>query len=354
MSNSDTHSAKYNYPGSLISCVLRLAVREKLKKALSNSLCLICLFLISFLVVPGNAASQNNYNNILILLSDNKDVYLDVATTITNSTIKYCRNHGLACQNSNYDIVHISSYNQQINKNYKAIITLGTHAAIVSGNNIHNIKIISALIPKNSALIQKNLNNNPNQHFLYLDQPPGHSLALIKALSNRFEDIGIIVDSKDQETVEALQSAAMRLKLNLLIEQIFFTNEQVGESLNNLLESIDIFLTTPDTKIHNKSTVSNILLSTYRKRVPLIGFSSAYVKAGALAAVYSSPEDIAYQVRDNIIAYFSSKNIPLEQQMGKYFSVLFNTDVARSLGFPIKSESKLKSKMMDYLRHDFE
>ncbi|MBV2091531.1 MAG: hypothetical protein KUF72_11660 [Candidatus Thiodiazotropha sp. (ex Ctena orbiculata)] len=259
----------------------------------------------------------------------------------------------MSCQNSNYDIVHISSYDQQTHKNYKAIITLGTHAAIVSAKNIRDITIISALIPKNNVMIQENLSTNPKQHFLYLDQPAGHSLALIKALSSRFEDIGIVVDSKDQATVESLQNAATRLKLNLLIEQIF-SNDQVGTAINTLLERIDIFLTTPDTNIHNKSTVSNILLSTYRKRVPLIGFSSAYVKAGALAAVYSSPEDIAYQVRDNIIAHFSSQQIPLEQQMGKYFSVLFNTDVARSLGFPIKSESKLKSRMMDYIQHDFD
>ncbi|MEW8625063.1 MAG: ABC transporter substrate binding protein [Candidatus Thiodiazotropha sp.] len=353
MTGSETHSAKQNRQGWVCRCALRQPVIEKTNSSLVISLFVLVIFFLSFFLTPGIVASQNNYNNILILLSDNKDVYLDVATTITNSTIKYCRNHGLSCQNSNYDIVHISSYEQQIHKNYKAIITLGTHAAIISGKNIQDITIISALIPKNNVLIQENLKANPNQHFLYLDQPQGHSLALIKALSSRFEDIGIVVDSKDQGTVESLQKAALRLKLNLLIEQIF-SDEQVGAALNNLLERIDILLTTPDTNIHNKSTVSNILLSTYRKRIPLIGFSSAYVKAGALAAVYSSPEDIAYQVRDNIIAYFGSKQLPLEQQMGKYFSVLFNTDVARSLGFPIKSESKLKSRMMDYIRHDFE
>ncbi len=352
MTGSETHSVKQNRQAWLCRRTLRGPAKEKKNSSLENSLFILAIFFLFILLIPGIVVSKNNYNNILILLSDNKDVYLDVATTITNSTIKYCRNHGLSCQNSNYDIVHILSYNQQIHKNYKAIITLGTHAAIISGKNIHNTTIISALIPENNVSIQENLKANPNQHFLYLDQPSGHSLALIKALSSRFENIGIVVDSKDQATVESLQKAAIRLELNLLIEQIV-SHDQIGAALNNLLERIDILLTTPDTNIHNKSTVSNILLSTYRKKIPLIGFSSAYVKAGALAAVYSSPEDIAYQVRDNIIAYFGSKRIPLEQQMGKYFSVLFNTDVARSLGFPIKSESKLKSRMMDYIRYDF-
>lgn len=353
MTGTETHSAQHVYPARVCLCAFKRPFKGNNNKPLPKTLSILALLFSLLSLLPGSALSQNDYKNILILLSDNKDVYLDVATTITNTTIKYCRNHGLSCQNSNYDIAHISSYDQQTHKNYKAIITLGTHAAIVSAKNISDITIISALIPKNNVMIQENLTTNPKQHFLYLDQPAGHSLALIKALSSRFEDIGIVVDSKDQATVESLQNAAMRLKLNLLIEQIF-SIDQVGTAINTLLERIDIFLTTPDTNIHNKSTVSNILLSTYRKRVPLIGFSSAYVKAGALAAVYSSPEDIAYQVRDNIIAHFSSEQIPLEQQMGKYFSVLFNTDVARSLGFPIKSESKLKSRMMDYIQHDFD
>ncbi|MEJ2619849.1 MAG: ABC transporter substrate binding protein [Candidatus Thiodiazotropha sp.] len=331
----------------------RAIFRETLNRPLGVIRSLFAIIFCAFIIFPESAQSANNPNNILILLSDNKDVYLDVATTITNSTIKQCRNLGLDCQNSSYDIVQISSYDQYTHNDYKAIITLGTRAAIISSKNIQDITIISALIPKNNTLFKERLHNNPNQYFIYLDQPPGHSLALIKVLSSRFEDIGLIVDSKDQEMVEALQEAALRLKLNLLIEQIF-SKDEVGESLNNLLQNIDIFLTTPDTKIHNKSTVSNILLSTYRKRIPLIGFSSAYVKAGALAAVYSSPEDIAHQVRDNLIVLYNSKPIPREQQMGKYFSVLFNTDVARSLGFPVKSESKLKSRMTDYIQHDFE
>lgn len=313
---------------------------------------LLLTLLYSILIFSSDIVlAQDKYENILILLSDNKDVYLDVATTITNSTIKYCRNHQIRCANSNYDIVHVSSYDNQAQKNYRLIITLGIHAAIFSQKNILGYEIISALIPKSNLLIKEAIHNRSNQHFLYLDQPLFNSLALIKALSSRFDNIGVLVDSKDVDSIDSLNNASRELDLNIFIENIAST-ELVGKALNNLLDKIDIFLATPDTNIHNKSTVSNILLSTYRKRIPMIGFSSAYVKAGALAAVYSSPENIAHQVRDSIIDYFSNRQIPKEQQMSKYYSVLFNTDVARSLGFPIKSESKLKAQMMDFIEND--
>ncbi|MCG7990275.1 MAG: hypothetical protein JAY99_06165 [Candidatus Thiodiazotropha lotti] len=345
-SQSSCNSGLYRY-------ALSIFANHNFKRIPTQHTLLVGSLLFLFSFIPAPVIPQDEGNNILILLSDNKDVYLDVATTITNSTIKYCRNQKLECQNSNYDIVHISNYDHQSHRNYRVIVTLGTHAALALGKSSNNITIISALIPKNNVLIEESLGANSNQHFIYIDQPLSHSLALIKTLSSRFKEIGVVVDSKDLGTVESLQHAAMKLDLNLQTEKVS-SSEYVGTALNSILEKIDIFLATPDTKIHNRSTVSNILLSTYRQRIPLIGFSSAYVKAGALASVYSSPEDLAYQVRDNIVAEFSLQTIPKEQQMGKYFSVLFNTDVARSLGFPIKSESKLKSRMMDYIEHDFD
>jgi ABC-type uncharacterized transport system substrate-binding protein len=341
-----------NLPGRLVKAGACVALKLSKKYKINFKFFLFTLlYIIS--VFPAFCFTQEDHKSILILLSDNKDIYLDVATTITNSTIKYCRNHNLTCQNSNYDIAHVSSYNKQSHKNYRLIITLGIHAAIFSKNNIPDTKIISALIPKNNPLIMETSDSRPDHHFLYLDQPLGRSLALIKTLSSRFRNIGVLVDTEDEETMTLLTSTAKAFALKLSLETTK-SNQQVGTALNNLLDRVDILLATPDTNIHNKSTVSNILLSSYRKRVPLIGFSSAYVKAGALAAVYSSPENIAHQVRDSIVAYFTSQPIPAEQQMSKYFSVLFNTEVARSLGFPNKSESKLKAQIMDLINNDSE
>jgi ABC-type uncharacterized transport system substrate-binding protein len=334
----------------------RVSTKNK-KSGFRRNLCskrqLFILLFSILLISPDATIAQHKNANILLLLSDNKDVYLDVATTITNSTIKYCRNHSLSCQNSNYDISQVSSYDNLLDKDYDLIVTLGIHAAIFAKNKIHGIKIISALIPKNNPLVKEIAQTNSHQSFYYLDQPLGHSLALIKALSNRFQNIGIIINISDMITLESLSNSAKEYDLNLVAETVK-SSENVGIGLNNLIDNIDIFLATPDTRIHNKSTVSNILLSNYRKRIPVIGFSSAYVKAGALAAVYSSPEDIAHMVRDGIISYFSGKKLPKEQQMSDYFSVLFNTDVARSLGFSIKSETKLKEQMTDLIHDDSE
>ncbi len=303
--------------------------------------------LLSFLSLTSNhAATEGTLNNVLILLSDNDDVYLDVATTITNTTIKWCRNHELACQNSNFDIVQISSYESQPHRDHQLVITLGIQAALFTQKHFSQTPTISALVPKHSKAIENSAHNNPQQYYLYLDQPIERSLLLVKALSERFKNIGVLLTEQDQRELSRLNELAKALNLTIRVGEVA-SSENIGTALSRILDDIDTFLALPDSNIHNKTTVSYILLSTYRKRIPLIGFSSAYVKAGALAAVYSSPQDIADQVRDNVVDYFKGRKLPKFQQMDAYFSVLFNTDVARSLGFPIKSETRLKSAMME-------
>ncbi|MEW8327923.1 MAG: ABC transporter substrate binding protein [Candidatus Thiodiazotropha sp.] len=306
------------------------------------------LFL-STLLSAGSACAGDN--SILILLSGNDDVYLDVATTITNSTIKLCRNRSLACQDTNFEIGQISSLDKPLAQNYRLIVTLGIKAAVYAKENLADNLTLSALIPQSSNILSATQASDSDQYYFYLDQSLHRSIALISALSDRFKNIGVMISDTDDASARRLEASAYKLDLNLHLEKIN-SAKHIGTSLNRLLQSVDILLAVPDTKIHNKSTVSNILISAYRKRIPLIGFSSAYVKAGALAAVYTSPEDIAYHVRDNIAKIYSGENIEGKEQTAKYFTVLFNSDVARSLDFPIKSESELTEKMVRISKDD--
>jgi ABC-type uncharacterized transport system substrate-binding protein len=80
-------------------------------------------------------------------------------------------------------------------------------------------------------------------------------------------------------------------------------------------------------------------LTTYRNRIPLIGFSAAYVKAGALAAIYSTPENIADQLAELTAQSLSAAGAVKQIISPKYFSVSINSRVARSLGVQLKLDS---------------
>ena len=74
-----------------------------------------------------------------------------------------------------------------------------------------------------------------------------------------------------------------------------------GEDINRVLNQhrpAEVLLAMPDSAVYNTDNVRNILLSTYRHKQGVIGFSADMVKAGALATTYSEIEDIDAQVAE--------------------------------------------------------
>jgi hypothetical protein len=57
---------------------------------------------------------------------------------------------------------------------------------------------------------------------------------------------------------------------------------------------VDALLAVPDPLVFNSQTAANILAAAYRRRIPLIGFSPAYTRAGALVSLYSTPDQIGF------------------------------------------------------------
>jgi hypothetical protein len=106
-----------------------------------------------------------------------------------------------------------------------------------------------------------------------------------------------------------------------------------GDDINRLLGQIaqtDALLALPDSRIYNAENFRNILLSTYRHKQGVIGFSGDMVKAGALATTYSEIEDIDAQVEEIAAAYVAGGELPAPQ-FPRYFRTVVNEGVARSL-----------------------
>jgi len=113
-----------------------------------------------------------------------------------------------------------------------------------------------------------------------------------------------------------------------------------------LLVHSDVFLSLPDPGIYNRHTISSILLTTYRYRVPLIGFSKSSVRAGALAAVYSSAQQIARQTATTIPLWLTNTgHYATKISYPEQFSVAINKQVARSLGIDMPDGSSITQRL---------
>jgi ABC-type uncharacterized transport system substrate-binding protein len=107
--------------------------------------------------------------------------------------------------------------------------------------------------------------------------------------------------------------------------------EEIYPALKQALSEAEVVLALPDPLIYNSASLQNILLTTYRARIPLVAFSPAYVKAGAVLAVYSTPAQVTRRAVEMLRQWQSGRGLPSPQKP-REFEVVVNERVAASLG----------------------
>lgn len=172
---------------------------------------------------------------------------------------------------------------------------------------------------------------------IYLDQPWERQLSFIQAALPRHQTVGLLYSSDTHITLPRLPRGMSLNAQSTSVENLFATLESV-------LNHSDVLLVVPDSEIYSSSNVRNILLTSFRYKVPLIGISQAYVNAGALGAVFSTPEQIAGQTVETIISFSRNGQLP-EPQHPVLFDIALNQQVARSLGIALDTPDAIRERM---------
>ncbi|MCM2306460.1 MAG: hypothetical protein NDI91_03190 [Sulfuritalea sp.] len=167
---------------------------------------------------------------------------------------------------------------------------------------------------------------------VYLDQPPWRQLELIRLALPNVRKVGMLVGAESKGHLPALEKAAKERGFELAVTAV--EADGLFEALQSVLPNADVLLALPDPAVFNSQTAANILTAAYRRQVPLLGFSPAYVKAGALLALYSTPTQVGVRGGESLRQALTGKALPAPQ-WPREFTVAVNQDVARSLGFAL-------------------
>jgi ABC-type uncharacterized transport system substrate-binding protein len=205
-----------------------------------------------------------------------------------------------------------------------------------------DVPVLSVMVPKAGyeALLEKHLLRKKSKTIsaIYLDQPWNRQMSFIQAALPKHGIIGILYSPNTHIVLPRLPQG---MSLNAKSVR---SGETLFAALENILESSDVLLVTPDSEIYSSSNLRNILLTSYRKKVPLIGISQAYVNAGALCAIFSTPEQIAWQAAEAIISFAQNRQLP-EPQYPASFSIGINQQVANSLEIEIAPPEIIRQSM---------
>jgi len=219
-------------------------------------------------------------------------------------------------------------------------VTLGMDAAVMLARSELRAPVLCALLPRQSferVLRESGRRVSAQFSAVYLNQPLSRQLDLVRLALPQASRVGVLFGGESQSQETLLDEAAQGRGLKLVGIHVK-PEEPVFSGLKRILDEADLLLALADPQIYNSSSIQNILLASFRAQVPMLAFSPAYVRAGALLAVYSTPVQIGQQAGVMASAVLQGKGLGLPQYP-QDFSVSVNEHVARSLGLNLDPQA---------------
>lgn len=310
----------------------------------------ILLLAAGLITLPGSLLSADPSREITILLSGQADVHLqmlrsleqqfgritDPATRVTPVTVD-TRDIGQG-EFAESDLI-------------VAVGTLATRQLIQA--NVA-VPAISVLVPKLTFDSMTGNHRPPSLSAIYLDQPPARYLSLSRSIVPGRNRVGIIWGPTSIDESSDYLAAANRIGVSLVTGQQQ-ENENLVTLINRVLADSAVFLARYDSITLNPRTAKWLLYMAYKNKTPVVGFSQAYVDAGAIAAVYSTPEQIARQTVEFVVEFLKGDGDPVHTTAyPEYFSVALNRSVARALKVNLPDEDDLTQQLRQADRQENE
>ncbi|MEJ2345301.1 MAG: ABC transporter substrate binding protein [Gammaproteobacteria bacterium] len=230
------------------------------------------------------------------------------------------------------------------------LIPIGTRAAVSISGYSSRIPVLFVLVPKTTyrSIIRRfheNFSAGRQHSALFVDHPVARHLDLARAVLPTKQRIGVLLGPTSRDQKARLLAAARARHLQLELRQVNDERE-LYQALQDVLAHADMLLSLPDRAVYNSHTIRNILITAFRYRKPVIGYSESLVKAGALTALYSTPQQIGRQLAEILLrrARDPQRRLP-PPQAPEYSSVAVNYWVAQSLDIELPTHSEIERRI---------
>ena len=221
------------------------------------------------------------------------------------------------------------------------VVAVGTRACLSALASQPKVPVVCTLVPR--LAVAEALSKSPGQATaLYLDQPFERQLNLLEQILPHAREVGFIAGPTSQgvepELAQALRDKGLRLH-----SQPYHSGDNIVSVLQRF-DHIDVVLAYPDPVVFSAENIYPLLLTTYHQNIPTLGFSSAFVDAGALAAVFSTPEQLGAQTAEIVAQCIATGQWP-RPHYPRQFTVRTNAQVAKSLRLTLPSEQDLQRRL---------
>ena len=176
------------------------------------------------------------------------------------------------------------------------------------------------------------------QSALYLEPPVKRQIRLAKAVIG--DDVSIGMLAQEQSSLSALGIGQKEQKSFNIRPYYLSEYDSINRAMVDLLDECQVLVGQYDTDLYSAANIKNILITAYRQNRPLVGPSSAYIRAGALATTYSDLDDVVKRLSEILVSGLQQGRWPAADY-NPYFKVRFNEQVARSLNLTLPNTGHL-------------
>lgn len=225
-------------------------------------------------------------------------------------------------------------------------VTLGARACLkavelaLANPDLARVPLLATLLPQASYPVLAARSIGCQSSALFLDQPPERIARLLRLALPEHKRVGVLFGPDSLAARPALSRALAARGLTLVEQTILNGEKGVYPALRALFDDSDLLLAMPDKLVYSPQNLPNILLAAYRQRIPVVSYSAAHVRAGALLALHTAPADTGPQIAQAIQQWLSSRKLP-PPALADACSVAVNDQVARSLGLSLPSPAAL-------------
>src|SRR3989442_9588026 len=171
------------------------------------------------------------------------------------------------------------------------VLVLGSLGAQAAVRELRDVPVIAALI-----LNTDDLAKSANATAVVLEFPVETELRFLQRLLPGLRNVGVLFNPpENQARIDAAARVAGALGLTLHARRVD-SPKDLPDALESLNRKADVLWGVADQIVLNPQTVRPILLFSLRNRIPFVGLSATWVKAGALYALDRDYDDIGRQL----------------------------------------------------------
>ena len=226
-------------------------------------------------------------------------------------------------------------------KDPRLIVTLGSAATSHISKVIKDIPLTFCMVlnPLASGLIRSMEASGNNLTGASLDIPIQAQFEALRSIVPSVRRVGVIYNPQETESVvQQARKTAKEMGLELVSIAIN-SEEKVPEALRTVDKSIDALWSVADSTTFSSGSLEFILLHTLRNKIPFMGLSPAFVKAGALLALDADYQEVGAQcggLATKILTGASPSSLPVTTP--QKVTLYINLKTAETIGLKIPAE----------------